>query len=158
MRRGRGAARFVTRALYRRWWVAGAIFLVWCGLVGLVISRQSEATRYRSTAFVRFAQPAVATTTAPPNRRSAFAGEVLKLALAAETRREALVASDLPPDDKQVSFDARLSPGDDMVALTATAPTPEQATTVASEWATAFGAARAAAGPVKVTVTRRVLR
>lgn len=133
-RRGLVLARVMRRA------TALATVLTLFAGVGIFASWRGASGRYRSTATVRVAaDPGRQTTTTWPY--TAKLGDARAIALAASTRRAALVASHLLPDDTRIEFRVT-NEGPAILQLAATAPTPRESTTLARNWAYAFTRAR----------------
>jgi Mrp family chromosome partitioning ATPase len=137
------------RALQRRWRVAVGVFVIVCAAVAVfVVNRKHEIhpVVYASSASVRVAPPPApangnsrtTTTTAPAIALSGPA----QLAMGTDVRNAALAASQLPANDPRIGFDAQITPAQDVVTLHVTAPTSEQAFTVAQAWTKAFIDAR----------------
>jgi hypothetical protein len=97
--------------------------------------------RFRSTATLRVASAATPDST--PSHTLTLKNP-RRLALAPTTRRAALLAARLSPDDSSVDFRATLNRTEDVLSLTVTAPTATESSAVAHEWASSFAKARRA--------------
>jgi hypothetical protein len=131
--------------------LAAAIVLSLFAGVALIVSWRNDPGdggvaagsehRFRSTATVRVA-PAESTSTTISHALTLT--DPRRLALATITRRAALLAARLSPDDSSIDFRATLNPTEDVLSLTVTAPTATESTAVAREWVSAFAKARRA--------------
>lgn len=119
---------------------AAAVVLSLFAAVAIFVSWRSLPDRYRSTATVRVAVAAGSTT----GSRSLKLADPRKLALAASTRRAALLAAHLAPADTRVDFRATLNPSRDLLSLEATAPSANESAMVTRRWVSALAGARRA--------------
>jgi hypothetical protein len=109
---------------------------------------QPVTTGYRSTVKVRIgpppAQPSTATASTTTQPAGVTIGNPVRMALASGIRQIALHRSHLGPNEPGVDFRATTNATGDVLSLTAIAPTGSESTTLARNWATAFGTARRA--------------
>ena len=89
-------------------------------------------------------QPSTATASTTTQPVSVKLGNPVQLALAPGLRQIALHRSHLRSDDPGIDFRATTDATGDVLSLTVIAPTGIESTTLARNWATAFGAARRA--------------
>jgi hypothetical protein len=123
--------------------VATAAVVVVSLFVGaaVVVPRLATANRYRSAATVSVAASPNSTARSTPDSLPVKLADPGTLALAASTRRAALLASHLAPNDTRIDFRATRM-ASDVFSLMVTAPTAGEATAVTRNWVAALGQAR----------------
>jgi hypothetical protein len=123
--------------------LATAAVVVVSLFVGAVVFVSWHATpgRYRSAATVSVAALPNADARSTPDGLPVKLADPGTLALAASTRRAALLASHLASDDTRIDFRATRM-ASDVFSLTVTAPTAGEATAVTRNWVAALGQAR----------------
>lgn len=144
------------------------IFLLACVAVGIfVLSRSSDTApvRYRSTVSVRIApkpkkveksKAGKPTSTTAAAASVALSGQQI-FALKPPIRAAALTCAGLPTNSPQIAFAASESSEGDLLALSVTAPTPQEAKKVAKCWSDAYVQARRDAAKQQVAREKKTL-